>query len=113
MQTSARPALVFPDCFTGTSACFTNPKFGLDAKLGIQVPSFFEEYLRLSFDANYTRDVSQETAVESIGGSLGLSRRIVRGVTARIGYNIAFYNYFASNTLLGLKPNAEDRSRSR
>ncbi len=108
MQTSARPALVFPDCFTGTSACFTNPKFGLDAKLGIQVPSFFEEYLRLSFDANYKRDVTQETAVESIGGSLGLSRRIVRGVTARIGYNIAFYNYFATNTLIGLNPTLDD-----
>jgi outer membrane protein assembly factor BamA len=95
---SARPAIVLPDCFTG-DACFDHPEFGLQSKLGIGVPSFFEEYLRLSIDANYDRDPSQDTKHEEIGGSIGLSRRIVPGLTARIGYNLSFNNYFGSGLL--------------
>lgn len=100
---SARPALVLPNCFSGT-ACFEKPEFGLDAKLGLQVPSFFEEYLRLAIDANYKRDPTQDAKSQEIGGSIGLSRRLFPGLTARIGYNIAFFNYFGSFVLSGLTP---------
>gem|GEM_PF-1508192 len=98
---SARPALVMPNCFSG-KACFDKPEFGLEAKAGIQVPSFFEEYLRLAIDATYKRDPTQDAKSQEIGGSIGLSRRLFPGLTARIGYNISFFNYFGTFALSGL-----------
>lgn len=97
----ARPALVFPDCFTGES-CLDQTEFGLDSKATLQVPSFFEEYLRFALEATYRRDPTQDTKSQEVGGSLGFSRRIVEGLTARIGYSLAFFNYFDSGALAGL-----------
>jgi outer membrane protein insertion porin family/translocation and assembly module TamA len=101
----AKPALVFPDCFTG-DACLDKTGFGIDSRASIDIPSFFEEYLRFSINATYRRDPSQDTQSQEVGGSVGLSRRIVEGLTARIGYNLAFFNYFGTGALDGLS--AED-----
>lgn len=101
LDARAKPALVFPDCFTGKS-CLDETEFGLDSRVTLQVPSFFEEYLRFSVDATYRRDPTQDTKSQEVGGSLGLSRRLTEGLTARIGYNLAFFNYFGSGALGGL-----------
>jgi len=101
----AKPALVFPDCFTGT-ACLDKTGFGIDSRAAIDIPSFFEEYLRFTIDATYRRDPSQDTQSQEVGGSVGLSRRIIEGLTARLGYNLAFFNYFGTGALDGLS--AED-----
>lgn len=105
LDVRAKPALVFPDCFTGNS-CLDTTDFGLDSRATLTVPSFFEEYLRFSFDATYRRDPTQDTKSQEVGGSLGFSRRLVEGLTARLGYNLAFFNYFGSGSLGGLS--AED-----
>jgi len=109
---SARPAVVLPDCFASKQGCFDEPEFGLDAKLGFQVPSFFEEYTRLAVDATYKRDPSQDTKSQEIGASLGFSRRLLPGLTARLGYNIAFFNYFGSSVLSGLTPAEADQQQT-
>jgi outer membrane protein assembly factor BamA len=101
LDARAKPALVFPDCFTGKS-CLDQTEFGLDSRVTLQVPSFFEEYLRFSVDATYRRDPTQDTKSQEVGGSLGLSRRLTEGLTARLGYNLAFFNYFDSGALGGL-----------
>lgn len=101
LDARAKPALVFPDCFTGKS-CLDETEFGLDSRVTLQVPSFFEEYLRFSVDASYRRDPTQDTKSQEVGGSLGLSRRLTEGLTARLGYSVAFFNYFDSGALSGL-----------
>jgi len=101
----AKPALVFPDCFTG-NACLDKTGFGIDSRVTFDIPSFFEEYLRFTVDATYRRDPSQDTQSQEVGGSVGLSRRIIDGLTARLGYNLAFFNYFGTGALDGLS--AED-----
>lgn len=103
LQAQARPALVMPNCFTG-EACFDRVDFGLDAKLRLQVPSFFEEHLSLLIDSSYKRDPTQDAKSQEIGGSVGLSRRLLDGLTARLGYSVAFLNYFASSALSELDP---------
>src|SRR5690606_19610111 len=99
LQITARPALVLPDCFTGAGGCFASPEFGLDSKVGLQVPSFFEEYLRLSIETGYKRDPTQATKSDVVGGSIGLLRRIVGGLSARIGYNLSYERYFGTRAI--------------
>jgi outer membrane protein assembly factor BamA len=106
LTAQARPAVVLPNCFTG-EACFDVVEFGLTSKVNLQVPSFFEEFLRFSIDATYLRDPTQATKSQEVGGSVGFSRRIVEvsdNLTARLGYNVAYFNYFDSGSLVGLDP---------
>jgi translocation and assembly module TamA len=98
LEAKAKPALVLPNCFTGES-CTDESELGIDSKLTLQIPSFFEEYLKLALELLYRRDPSQDTKSAELGGSLGVSRRIIEGLTARLGYNLSSFDYFDSSAL--------------
>jgi len=100
LRASAKPALVFPDAFGGDGT--SKQEFGFVGKLGLDVPSFFEEFLRFTIEVGYERDPTQETKKEELTGRVGWSRRLGYGVTAHVGYNVSQVRYFGGNAFDGI-----------
>jgi len=87
----ARPALVFPQAFQSGSG---EVRVGMNARMILTVPSFFEEYLKFNVTTSYRRDVTQAAGVEDFSGSLDWSRRFGRYFSARFGWNFTYSNFF-------------------
>lgn len=93
LRASVKPAFVLPDFKTSES------DWGLVAKLGLDVPSFFEEFLRFGIEASYERDVAQAAHNQQLGARVGFSRRVATGLVARLGYELSQVDYKANNGL--------------
>ncbi|MCC6624566.1 MAG: BamA/TamA family outer membrane protein [Deltaproteobacteria bacterium] len=97
LRASVKPALVFPVFWEAADCCAVS-EFGLVGKLGIDVPSFFEEFLRLSTQVGYERDPT-EPQKEAVVARIGVSRRLGAGFTASLGYDLSQVFYFADSPL--------------
>jgi len=104
LRATAKPALVLPDAFID---CCQEARFGFAGKLTLDVPSFFEEFLRLSTSVGYELD-QEEPKNEEIRARIGLSRRLGGGFTFSFGYDLSQVFYFDDSPLEGLSP--EDAS---
>jgi len=97
LRASVKPALVFPLFWEADDCCAVN-ELGLEARIGLDVPSFFEEFLRLSLQAGYERDPT-EPQKESLVARIGLSRRIGSDLRVSLGYDLSQVFYFSDSPL--------------
>lgn len=90
-QASAKPAISFSD-FLGDTG-FSDPQFAIESGVSFDVPSFFEEYLKLTLGVNYVRDPTQGSDRQEVGGAVAFSRRIVGPLSARLGWSFNYLDY--------------------
>ncbi len=91
LRTEARPALVFPQAFADGDA---DVRVGMNARVVLSVPSFFEEYLKFNISTAYRRDVTQGAGVQEVSGAIDWSRRFGSHLSARVGWNISYIDFF-------------------
>jgi len=84
------PAIVIPDI----TAAWSDFQFGFEGSALLEWPSFIEEFVRLGLQLKYERDPSQGAETDQWSGSIGLTRRIVPGLTGRVGFNISRFRIF-------------------
>ena len=90
-QIAAKPAISFSD-FLGVTG-FSDPQFAIDSGASLEVPSFFEEYLKLTLGVSYARDPTQGSDRQEVGGVVAFSRRLAGPLSARLGWNLNYLDY--------------------
>ncbi len=67
---------------------------GFQLRTDFRQPSFFDEWLNLAIGLEYELKVEKHRRSHNLRGSLGFSRRLAEGLTARAGYTAEFISYF-------------------